>query len=113
MNRMGNNYGQWAFMAGIGLAVITSFFTSPMLLLVMGLAGIVVGVMNIGKKETTNLLLWVMGLGLVGVGSLATSLALVPLYGEVIAAVLTNIGAFFTVVAVTFLVVFGWRALSK
>lgn len=108
-----NEYGKWAFLLGILLSIGAVFFEFPMAVLLIAIIGIVVAMVNIQAKEDTTMLLWVLGLGVVGLGSLATSLTLIPTFGEMVAGIIVNIGAFFTVISATFLTTIGWKKLSS
>ena len=113
-----NNIGAWAFMIAIIVAIVTAIIQIPYVPLVMAVAGIIVAAMNIDVKETSNLLLWVIGMGILGIGAagsgfLIPGLQMVPVLGPVAANILTNIGTFFITVAFVFLVIFGFNNLKK
>lgn len=73
--------GKWAFIVGIVVAIIAAFVTqvnASTVMLVLFILGLVVGLLNIDKKNTTEFLvavialLMVGSLGAISVGQLAT-----------------------------------------
>jgi len=73
--------GKWAFIIGIVIAILAAFVTAvstTTILLVLFILGLIVGILNIDKKNTTEFLIAVVALLMVGslgalsVGQLAT-----------------------------------------
>lgn len=65
------NYGEWAFLAGVALAVIVGLFSSflgsslPMVMAVLAVLGLVVGFLNVQEKEMNSFLIATIALLLV------------------------------------------------
>ena len=100
--------GAWAFLIGIGLAVLTGIMDITGTWVTIGLvvSAIAVAMFNIKPAEESKMIWYTMALGVVGLGSLTASFTdFMPQIGSI----LTNIGAFFTSVAVIFLIVIGYK----
>lgn len=106
--------GSYAFLAGLLLSILLALVE-----VVAGVAwliavlGIAVALLNIQAKETMKLLLWTVGMGVVGAGAIATNFAGIPIVGEPLAAIITNIGVFFMTIAVVFLLKIGYAMFSR
>ena len=74
---------------------------------------VVVALLNIQERETMKLLLWTIGMGVVGVAAIAANFAAIPAIGGVLAAVITNVGVFFMTIAAVFLLKIGYRMFEK
>lgn len=111
---MDKEFGRYAFLAGLGLSVILALIEAAAgvawLVAVLGLA---VALLNIQTKETMKLLLWTIGMGVVGVGAIAANFAGIPAVGVQVAAIITNIGVFFMAIAVVFLLKIGYAIFSR
>ncbi len=111
---MTDQIGRWAFLGGIGLAVLGALATLPVatVSLLLVLTAVVVGVFNVSTKETTQALLWVVALGAVGgvsaYATLGSTFAQMPQIG----AILSNIATFFVTTALVFIGIFGYRLLK-
>ena len=100
---MATNYGNWAFILGVVLAIILGLFGTYItadvqqgitwLLIILGL---IVGFANIGQKETFNFLIAAIALLAVGGAGLQT----LPVVGDYIGPILTNIATFVAPAAV-------------
>ena len=92
--------GHWAFLAGVAVAVLGSFFSSAVgdraVLTALFALGIVVGLMNITVKERSEFLLATVALILAGV----VNLGLIPYIGVWLRTVLSNIVVFVVPAAV-------------
>ena len=73
--------GKWAFIIGIVVAILAAFVTAiatTTIILVLFILGLIVGLLNIDKKDTTGFLIAVIALLMVGslgalsIGQLAT-----------------------------------------
>lgn len=62
--------GRWTFLGGIVLAILAGFVAVPYLAVLLFVLGLIVGFLNIKKKESTRFLVAVITLLLVGVASL-------------------------------------------
>ncbi len=83
--------GHWAFLLGVALAFITGVvpqWQTATMILALTILGLVVGILNVTAKETTEFLVAVMTLLLAG------SAGALPSLGMVVTSVLTNIVAF-------------------
>lgn len=74
--------GKWAFIAGLIVAILATFITAigaSTILLILFILGLIVGSLNVDKKNTTEFLVSVIALLMVGslgalaVGQLATT----------------------------------------
>lgn len=92
--------GEWAFLAGLLLALVLGIFqqalaaeTATLILVVLG---IVVGLFNIAQKETHDFLLVAVALLVAGAAGLGT----LPGVGTYLSAILKNIASFVAPAAV-------------
>ena len=82
--------GKWAFIAGIVLSVVVAFVTQlSWIYWVLALLGLVVGFLNITAEETKGFLLASIALILS-----ATSVQGIPLIGQVVTQIMSNLVAF-------------------
>jgi len=92
--------GEWAFLGGVVLAVLVGLvpgvLPSNLVGLVLVVLGILVGLINIGAKETHSFLLASVALLVAGTAGLQT----LPVVGGVVNAVLINIVSFVAPAAV-------------
>ena len=86
--------GEWSFIAGVLLAIVAGLAATllPMSIvaIVLVIFGVLVGLLNIGAKETTNFLVAAIAILLTG----AAGLQNLPTIGTYLAPVLSNIAAF-------------------
>jgi hypothetical protein len=92
-----NNYGNWAFIIGVVLAIVLGLFGNLIeisiqtvisyLLIVIGL---IVGFYNMNSKDTINFLIVSIALLTVGAAGLQT----IPIVGDIVKPILTYIIAF-------------------
>lgn len=109
-----NDLGKYAFLAGLLFSVLLGFFEAvSSYAWLIALCAIVVAFMNIQANETVKLLLWTIGMGVFGVGALATSLTGMPTVGATLAAIITSIGVFFMTIAGVFLLKIGYSMFSR
>ena len=87
----GMNINSIAFLGGMSIAVLMALITIPYGLIIVGIAGLAVALLNISKKE--QLTLMVAALVLSGVSGLAALMELIPM-GSVLYLMLVNIAAF-------------------
>lgn len=87
--------GEWSFIAGVVLAILSGFFNLTWVPGVLIVLGFLVGFLNITEKETESFLLAAVGLLLVGSAGLE-SIAILKEVGldTVVESVLTNIRTF-------------------
>jgi len=67
--------GKWAFIIGIVVAVLAAFVTAvstTTILLILFILGLIVGLLNVDKKNNTEFLIAVVALLMVGMVSLGT-----------------------------------------
>lgn len=92
--------GEWAFIGGVVLAIIVGLIPSvlpgDLVALVLVVLGILVGLINIGSKETHSFLLATVALLVAGAAGLQT----LPVVGGIVNAVLVNIVSFVAPAAV-------------
>ena len=105
--------GKFSFLGGILLAVLLGLVEIGGVVWLIGIMAVVVALLNIQERETMKLLLWTVGMGVVGVGAMATNFAVMPAVGEMLATIITNVGIFFTTVAAVFLLKMGYTMFSK
>ena len=88
--------GKWSFIAGLVIAVLAAFVTqvgTSTILFILFLLGLVVGYLNIGKKDITQFLVSVIALLMVGsLGALAIGQLSTPI--GYLQAILSNFAAF-------------------
>jgi len=65
-----NAVGRWAFILGIIVAALLGFVTFGYSTLVLVILGLIVGFVNVAEKETTNYLVAVVALLVIGLGGL-------------------------------------------
>jgi len=84
--------GEYAFLAGIALAILAglALMTGGWVAVVLAILGLIVGLLNISAKETMPFLLASIALLLVGSAGLEN----LPLVGVFIAPIIANIEAF-------------------
>ena len=86
--------GDWAFLGGLVIAVLVglvpSVLPSSMVALVLVVLGILVGLINIGGRQTHEFLLAAVALSVAS----SAGLQALPVVGSVIGAILTNIVSF-------------------
>ena len=92
------NVGEYAFLAGVAIAILAGLatFTGGWVAVVLALLGLIVGLLNISAKETIPFLLASVALLLVGSAGLEN----LPLVGGIIKAIMANIVAFVAPAAV-------------
>ena len=92
--------GEWAFLGGVILAILVGLvpgvLPGNLVSLVLVVLGILVGLINIGAKETHSFLLASVALLVAGTAGLQT----LPVVGSIVNAVLTNIVSFVAPAAV-------------
>ena len=92
--------GEWAFLGGVVLAVLVGLvpgvLPGNLVGLVLVVLGILVGLINIGAKETHSFLLASVALLVAGTAGLQT----LPVVGSMVNVVLTNIVSFVAPAAV-------------
>lgn len=90
--------GKWAFLIGLVVAVLVGFVVVPYSALILLVLGLIVGLLNVAAKETTQFLVAAIALM---AGATAT-ITVVPAVGTVLQTILT---AFVSFVAAAALVV--------
>jgi hypothetical protein len=94
------NLGHWAFLIGMLIAILGGFFNNIVgdtaLLTALFVLGVIVGLLNITVKETSQFLLATVALILAGV----VNLGLIPVVGVWLRNVLSNIVVFVVPAAV-------------
>ena len=83
------NVGKYAFMGGVGLAVVMAFVAIPSGYTILAVLGLVVGFMNITDEESQGFLIAAIALMLT-----AASLIAVPEIGAAISGIAFNLAAF-------------------
>lgn len=83
------NVGKYAFMGGVGIAVVMAFVAVPNGYMILVVLGLIVGFMNITEAESQGFLLAAIALMLT-----ATSLGGLPEIGGMISGVASNLAAF-------------------
>jgi len=101
---MGSKMGEWAFLIGVLLAVIFGFFKAGqwagVLTLVLVIAGLVVGFLNISEKETTPFLIAAVALMATGAANLQVIDGLIPNVGTWLQNIVENIAVLVTPAAI-------------
>ncbi|VVB67920.1 Uncharacterised protein [Candidatus Norongarragalina meridionalis] len=93
---MMSKLGPWAFIVGLVIAILAGFVyptTDLTIVLVLGVLGIIVGVLNISGKEVNSFLLATVAF-MVGASSLGAVLAVIPAIGPELPRILDYIVAF-------------------
>jgi len=99
------NYGSWAFIIGVVLAIILGLFGQAVeayrtyITAILVIIGLIVGFVNIGEKDATNFLIAAIALLATNTVTSWTSLNVVMI-GDYIAGILNNIGIFVAPAAV-------------
>ncbi|MBI4009723.1 MAG: hypothetical protein HY361_00815 [Candidatus Aenigmarchaeota archaeon] len=92
--------GEWAFLGGVLLAVLVGLIPGVLpgnlVALVLVVLGLLVGLINIGAKETHSFLLASVALLVAGAAGLQT----LPVVGGIVSSVLTNLVSFVAPAAV-------------
>lgn len=105
----------YIFLIGLLLAVILGLgvTANPYVILLLSLIAIANGYL-VGQKINKQLGLWIaIALGIVGVSGLATALGGIPQIGIYLANIMTNIGTFFTLIAVTIVAVICYKSFGE
>ena len=111
---MNGELGKYAFLGGLLFSVVIGLFQAvSSYAWLVALLAVIVAFMNIQAKETMKLLLWTIGMGVFGVGALATSFAAIPVIGETLGSIISNLGIFFMTIAGVFLLKIGYAIFSK
>lgn len=84
---MKEKYGAWAFLAGVVLAVILGFVPTNLTWLLV-LLGLVVGLVNVTEKESTDFLIAAIALVIT-----AGALTQLPALGKFVTSILANVVA--------------------
>jgi hydrogenase/urease accessory protein HupE len=93
---MATNYGNWAFIVGVVLAIILGLFSTYIpayietITFIMVILGLIVGFYNITQKEVINFLIAAIALLAVG----AAGLNALPIIGTYVGGILTQIAVF-------------------
>jgi len=98
---MATEYGNWAFIIGVVLAIILGLFGTYIgyvteITYLMIILGLIVGFFNIGHKDAVNFLIAAIALLAVG----AAGLEMLPVVGTYIGGILTQIAVFVAPAAV-------------
>jgi hypothetical protein len=88
------NIGKWSFVIGVILAILAGFLAIPNLAIVLLILGLIVGFLNISAKETTEYLIAVIALLVIGVASIQAMNALGIVFTEWLQGILANFIAF-------------------
>lgn len=83
------NVGKYAFLAGVGLAVIMAFVSIPNAALILAVLGLIVGFLNVTASESQGFLISAIALMLT-----AVSLGVIPAVGEWLARIGVHLAAF-------------------
>jgi tellurite resistance protein TehA-like permease len=111
--KMDKDTGRYAFLGGLLLSAIFGLTAATQLIWLVALLAIAVALLNIQAKETMKMLLWTIGMGIVGVAALASNLESIPEVGTALGGVVTNIGIFFMVIAAVFLLKIGYKMFER
>jgi len=88
------NIGKWSFVVGVILAILAGFLAIPNLAIVLLILGLIVGFLNISAKETTEYLIAIIALLVIGVASIQAFNTLGIALNELLQSVLSNFIAF-------------------
>ncbi|MFC1712703.1 hypothetical protein ACFL6S_03480 [Candidatus Poribacteria bacterium] len=105
--------GRAVFLGAILLTLLMSLVTNSWIPVIVGVLGIAVGVLNVSASESQKAILIAIGLGIVGIGALAAALSSVPVGGDILSQLVTNVGTLFTTIAATSLLVAAWKTYSR
>lgn len=102
---MGSKLGEWAFIIGVGIAVVIGLFASNLsgntqgwLVLLLVVLGLVVGLLNVSEREATPFL--VAAAALLLTGTTGSTLSIIPTVGSYLAGVVEAIAVFVTPAAI-------------
>jgi len=99
--------GSIAFLIGVLIAVISAFMTLPSVaVFISAIMAVIVALGNITMKETQKALWWAIGMLLAGGSGIAGYFTFQGL--TFISTILANLGAFFSIIAIIFLIKFGF-----
>jgi len=87
------NMGRWAFIIGLIIAVLLGFVTFTYASLILVILGLIVGFLNVSEKESTNYLVAVIAMIVIGIAGLQALTVLGTLYSW-IQTVLTSFTTF-------------------
>ncbi len=94
----GSKMGQWAFIAGVVIAIVISLFSisddkiKGWMVLLLVVLGLIVGLLNVTEKETTPFL--VAAAALLITGTAGNSLSIIPAIGGYLQSIVQNIAVF-------------------
>lgn len=97
--------GQAAFLLGIAVAILAGFITVPYLAIILAVAGLIVGILNIQKTEVQGFLLASIAILLVG----SAGLQAFPGIGGFAESILKNVVAFVAPAALVVALKSVWR----
>ena len=101
---MASKVGEWSFILGVLLAVVFGFMTAGsyagILTLVLVIAGLIVGLLNISEKETTPFLVASIALIVTSSAKLTVIDGLVPMVGTWLQNIVGNIAVLVTPAAI-------------
>ena len=84
-----SNIGKYAFLGGVGLALVMAFVNVPSGVLILAILGLVVGFLNVSGSESHGFLIAAIALMLT-----ATSVSVIPEVGGIVTAITGNLAAF-------------------
>lgn len=92
---MNSKLGEWAFIVGLVLAIVVSFFSAGdwagLVTLVLVIVGLIVGFLNVSEKETTPFLVAAIALIATGTADLEVINGIVPNVGTWLQNIVHNI----------------------
>ena len=84
-----SNIGKYAFLGGVGLALVMAFVNVPSGVLILAVLGLVVGFLNVSGSESQGFLIAAIALMLT-----ATSVSVIPEVGGIVTTITGNLAAF-------------------
>ncbi len=84
-----SNIGKYAFLGGVGLALVMAFVNVPNGVLILAVLGLVVGFLNVSGSESQGFLIAAIALMLT-----ATSVSVIPEVGGIVTTITGNLAAF-------------------
>ena len=97
---MGKKIGEWAYLIGLALAVVFGFLSAGnlagVLTLVLVIAGLIIGFLNVTEKETTPFL--IASVALIATGT--ADLSIIPTIGTWVQNIVENIAVLVTPAAI-------------
>ena len=105
--------GEWAFIAGVIIAVVAAFVGIPMVTAALVVLGLLVGFLNVTEKETTSFLVAAIALIAAGTVAFGGLDSVIPGIGTLLNNIVGNIAVFVAPAAILVALKAVWAMAKK